>query len=398
MAASLWAVGVVHRPLLKIVACDSLSRVDRLALHVTRVLTRLPKLSTGSEQPMIQVVTPYGREGPSSRVRVFEWLDRISTPVRLSSYVSHRNASPSYLARHPSAVLAAERRLRRMASDRSQRLLLHREASPLSRGGLERRLLSRSEFTVYDFDDALQWDWGAGGVYRRLAPKATKALIAVQRADRVIAGNPVLAEWASEHNRDVIVIPSCVAPASYRQKTDYQVSDPPRLGWIGSADNEVYLRLVAPALREVHRRTGARLTLMGTTQPTLGDLESFIDRVPWSEVAQHAMLAEFDLCIAPVPDEPYTRGKCGYKLLQYAAAGTPAIGSPVGVNRQILAQLRMPAPEDSVEWTDAILELLGQSAAARADGGRNAREVAELHYSYDAWFSRWQEAIGIADP
>jgi glycosyltransferase involved in cell wall biosynthesis len=346
---------------------------------------------------MIHVVTPYGRQGPSSRVRVFEWLDRVSAPVQLSSYVSHRNASPSHLARRPVAVLTAERCLRQMASRGSERLLLHREASPLSRGGLERRLLLRAEFGVYDFDDALQSDSGAGGLYRRWAPKAAKALIAVQGADRVIAGNPVLAEWASEYNRDVVVIPSCVAPASYRQKSDYAVGDPPRLGWIGSADNEVYLLAIAEALREVHRQTGARLTLLGTTKPRLGDLEGVIDRVQWSEVAQHAMLADFDLGLGPVPDEPYTRGKSGYKLLQYAAAGTPMVASPVGVNEQILAQTSMPAARDSSEWTDAILDHLTRPADGRAAAGRHARGVVQAQYSFDAWLARWQDATGIRD-
>jgi glycosyltransferase involved in cell wall biosynthesis len=346
---------------------------------------------------VIHVVTPYGRDGPSSRVRVFEWLDRTSAHRVLSSYISHHNSSPSHIARHPAAVLTAERRLRGMASERPQRLLLHREASPLSRGAVERRLLSNSRFAVYDFDDALGWDWGAGGLYRRLAPKAPKALIAVKHADRVIAGNPVLADWASQHNRDVIVIPSCVAPDSYRQKTDYQVHDPPRLGWIGSADNEVYLRLVAPALRELHRRTGARLTLIGTNRATLGDLESLIDRVPWSEAIQYAALAEFDVGLAPLPDELYTRGKCGYKLLQYAAAGTPFVATPIGVNRQILSQLGMPAAADDGEWVDSVLDLLTRSAGARATIGRRARELTQLHYSYDAWLSRWEDAVGIAD-
>jgi glycosyltransferase involved in cell wall biosynthesis len=345
----------------------------------------------------MHVATPYGREGPSSRVRVFEWLDRLDTPVVLSSYISGRNSSPSHVARHPGAVMAAERRLRRMASERPQRLLLHREASPLSRGQLERRLLSSADFSVYDFDDALQWDWGAGSPLRRLAPKARKALMAVQHADRVIAGNPVLADWAAQHNRDVIVLPSCVSPGSYRQKTDYELSDPPRLGWIGSLDNDVYLELVAPALREIHRRTGARVTLIGTTRPTLGDLESILDRVPWSEAAQHARLAELDVGIAPVPDEPYERGKCGYKLLQYAAAGTPVVASPIGVNRQLLAQLGMPAAEDVGEWVDAILDLLTRPAEARAALGGRAREVIRAHYSYDAWLPRWKEAVGIAD-
>ena len=344
---------------------------------------------------MIHVVTPYGRNGPSSRVRVFEWLDRVSTPRFLSSYVSHRNASPSHLMRHPAAVLAAERRLRRMVSDRPERLLLHREASPLSRGGLERRLLSSSGFSVYDFDDALQWDWGQGGVLRRLAPKAPKALLAVQHADRVIAGSPVLADWASQHNDHVVVIPSCVSPGSYRRKTDHDVGDPPRLGWIGSADNEAYLRLVEPALREVHRRTGARLTLLGTTRPRLGDLERIIDRLAWTEAAQFELIAQFDVGIFPVPDEPYTHGKAGYKLLQYGAAGTPAVASPIGVNQQILSEFGMPAARDEGEWVDAILDLLHLSAEQRAELGLRARAVTEERYSYDAWLSRWKQAVGI---
>jgi glycosyltransferase involved in cell wall biosynthesis len=345
---------------------------------------------------VLHAVTPYGRKGPSSRVRVYEWLDRIAVPAVVSGYISHHNAKPSEVARHPLAVLAAERRLRRIAAGRPERLLLHREASPLSRGGIERRLISSSQFSVYDFDDALHCDWGEGSPLRRIAPKAPKALIAVRSADRVIAGNEVLADWAGEHNRDVVVIPSCVAPDSYRAKTDYRVYDPPRIGWIGSPDNEVYLRLIAPALREVHRRTGARLTIIGTTRPSLGELESLIDRVAWSEQTQHTMLADFDVGIAPTPDDAYTRGKCGYKILQYAAAGTPAIASPVGVNAEILSQLGMPAAEALDEWVEDILSLLGRSAGARSALGRRAREVTQLRYSYDAWLPRWRQAVGIS--
>jgi glycosyltransferase involved in cell wall biosynthesis len=346
---------------------------------------------------VIHVVMPHGREGSSTRVRVYEWLERTSVPFEMSSYISHRDSSPSHLLKHPLAVLAAERRLRRMASERPQRLLLHREASPLSRGDLERRLLVNAEFAVFDFDDALQWDWGDGRTYRRLAPKAPKALIAAQHADRVIAGSPVLAEWASRHNGDVVVVPSCVSPESYRRKTDYELSDPPRLGWIGSPNNERYLALVAPALREIHRRTSARLTLICTTRPSLGDLEDIIDRVPWSEATQHEMLADFDVGIFPLPDEPYSHGKCGYKLLQYGAAGVPAVASPIGVNEQILSELGMPRARDNDEWVEAIFHLVSKSADDRAALGRRARDETQTRYSYDAWLSRWQEAVGIAD-
>jgi glycosyltransferase involved in cell wall biosynthesis len=343
---------------------------------------------------VLHVATPYGRNGPSSRVRVYEWLDRIAGSAVVSGYIAHHNASSSELARRPIAVLRAERRLRAMAEQRPERLLLHREASPLSRGKLERRLISSSGFSVYDFDDALQCDWGDGGRLRRIVPKAPKALIGVKTADRVIAGNHLLADWASQHSRDVVVIPSCVDPASYRTKVDYRVGDPPRIGWIGSRDNEIHLRLAEPALQEIHRRTGARLTVIGGSGDDLGGLEAFADRVPWSSEAQH-LLAEFDVGLAPVPDDPYSRGKCGYKILQYAAAGTPVVGSPVGVNDEILRRLGMPAAGAADEWLDAILDLLGRSADAREAMGRAARKAVTTHYSYDAWLTRWEDALAL---
>jgi len=342
---------------------------------------------------VIHVVTPYSRQAPSSRVRIYEWLDRINEPVDVTNYVSHRNASPSFLIRHPRRVFDAERGLRSIRS--ADRLIIHREASPLSRGGLETRLLKRAGFGVYDFDDALQWDEGKGSLLRRLAPKAPKALASVRHADRVIAGNPTLADWASQHNDDVIVIPSCVSPDSYRVKTIYRLNDPPRIGWIGSTQNEAYLRHIAPALREVHRRTGARLTVISSTRQTLDDLERFTDRVPWSEGSQQSEIATFDIGIAPLPDAAYERGKCGYKLLQYGAAGVPVVASPVGVNEQMLDQFGAPGPTDTGEWTESILELLGVSDDARAQLGARARSVVQRHYSFDAWQSRWEKAVGL---
>src|SRR5437867_11876451 len=118
---------------------------------------------------MLHAVTPYGRMGGSSRVRVHEWIDRTSASCSVSDYIGHRNASPGYLAGHAREVAGAERVLRRLAAVAPSRLLLHRAASPLSRGGLERRPLRSAGFAVYDLDDALHEDPGTGGVLQRWA-------------------------------------------------------------------------------------------------------------------------------------------------------------------------------------------------------------------------------------
>ncbi|MCQ9132191.1 glycosyltransferase [Streptomyces hilarionis] len=349
---------------------------------------RLPRLERCA-------VTPYGRGAGSSRVRVFQWLDRVGADFAVGSYLSLSDAAASRLVRHPVSLARAELRLAALANARPRRLLLHREASPLSRGWWERRLLTSADFGVYDFDDALQWDRGEGGLLRRLAPKAGKTRVAVRHADRVIAGNAVLADWASRHHRDVVVIPSCVALEDYTPKASYALHDPPRLGWIGSPHNEACLQLIAPALGEVHRRTGARLLLVGTRAPALGALESMVDRIAWSPDAQRAALAGMDVGLMPLAPTDYNRGKCGYKLLQYAAVGLPAVASPLGVNAELLARFGMPAAGTRDEWTDAVLALLGASTAARERLGRHARQVAAAHYSYDAWLPRWEAAMEL---
>lgn len=340
-------------------------------------------------------VTPYGRGAGSSRVRVYSWLDRLADPPLVHGYLGANRASPGVLTRRASDVLRAERELRRLAAGRPAWLLLHREASPLSRGGVERALVESADFAVYDVDDALHEDRGTGPAWRRIAPKAPKAEVAARSADRVVAGNELLADWASTLARDVVVVPSCVDVQSYRPKTEYALGDPPRLVWIGSRDNEAVLTTISPALLEVHRRTGVRLTVIGEAEGSLPGLDHVVDRRPWSEVTQHEALAEADIGLMPLVDDPYSRGKCGYKLLQYAAAGLPAVASPVGVNATILGELGLAPAHSHDDWVDQLTTMLGLSVDDRARIGQAARERAAASYSFDAWDARWREAVGL---
>jgi glycosyltransferase involved in cell wall biosynthesis len=270
-------------------------------------------------------------------------------------------------------------------------VFLSREASPWSTGGVEARLLREATRGVYDLDDALfedQLGW------RRLLGKRQKVEMAAACADVVIAGNSVLADFAAQHGRDVRLIPTCVQPGQYLPKASYDMTGPPTLVWLGSPSTEAYLTSIAPALREVHRRTGARVQVISAASDTdVPGLEGLMDRVTWTPTTYAAHLAEADVALAPLSDDPFARGKCAYKLLQYAATGLPVVGSPVGANQLALERFSGWSATTSDDWIDALGEAIDSPANLREARGRQGMSAVRTHYSFDAWADEWRAAV-----
>jgi len=350
-----------------------------------------------ASRPSLHVFMPYGPAGASARVRVYNWLDHLGVDTdSLHPYLGRSKADPATILRHPLAALRAETDLRLLIRHELRgTVLVHREASPLSTGAVESRLFAAADRSLYDFDDALQWDWGEMGGLRALVPKAPKAIRLVQEADMVVAANQMLADWASRWAREVVCIPSCVDPNRYQAKDFHALHDPPRLGWIGSSASERYLQLIAAPLLHVHRRTGARLSVLSSGDASLGPLDAIVDRIDWSEARAQFIASGWDIGLMPVPEGLYERGKSGYKLLEYGASKLPAVGSPVGVNDEILRAFGCPRPQSPSEWVEALLDLLHASDERRHEVGEQERKAVEEGYSYSAWGPTWAAVVGI---
>lgn len=341
----------------------------------------------------LTVVSPYGHLGSSTRVRVYEWLDHLNLNAQRIEYAGASDNHLSTLVHDSLPALKGEiglRRRHRLAGP----VLMSREASPFSRGRLEARILRGSSRGVYDFDDALFHDHGEG--VRALFSKAHKCELAVLNADYVIAGNDYLADWASQRNSEVTVVPSCIEPTDYTVKTSWDISDPPRLVWLGSAATEPYLRSISSALLEVHERTGARVTVISSAgQRTAGPLDRILDRVPWRLDSFPDDLARADVGVSPQPDTPFARGKCAYKLLQYAATGLPSVGSPVGANRIALQRFNSHSASSHDEWIEALISVIDESASSRAARGSAAVSSVEDCYSFGAWARTWRAVVEV---
>ncbi|KRB36250.1 glycosyltransferase [Microbacterium sp. Root180] len=335
-------------------------------------------------------VTSYGRMAGSARVRVFDWLADLGLRSEPQTYLDTSTNSPRDLLMHPLAVARAESRLRRLSRSVGGRtLLLSRQASPLSRGGVEEALLRRAKWSAYDVDDALhvldRGTFAKARIWRRAAAAAGV----------VIAGNDILADAASTVSRNVVVVPSCVEPDDYRRKSDYSQSETPRAVWIGSPATEQYLSSLAPALLRVHRSHGLRLTLISAGDRGLGELDQMVDRIAWSPDGFATALSGADVGIMPLPDNPWTRGKCGYKLLQYSAAALPIVASPVGVNREIIAGASGLAASSVDDWAGALQQIIDEPEAARRMRGEAGLRMVRDHYSFAAWRDVWRRAVGL---
>jgi len=236
---------------------------------------------------------------------------------------------------------------------------------------------------IYDIDDALFLGSPAAANRRFQWAKqeARRCIGYLRRARLVVAGNTFLAGKAREYARHVEVVPSCVDPARQALRL-HGPADIVTVGWIGSRTTSAYLEPVLPVFAQLNqRRLRARLVVIGGDPSVQAD---WIEHRPWSLATEAADLAGFDIGIMPVPDTDWARGKCGYKLLQYFCAGVPAVGSPVGVNSEIVGRERGILASSPQEWQGALDQLISD-ADERRERGQAARAFVERDYSYQRW-------------
>lgn len=145
-----------------------------------------------------------------------------------------------------------------------------------------------------------------------------------------------------------------------------------------------------PLLQEMARTHGALIRAVGTGPGADMDL---LERLPWAEETEGRLIQSMDIGIMPLDDTPWSRGKCGYKLIQYMACGLPVVASPVGVNSEIVEDgvTGFLASSDA-EWRDAISRLLADADLRRRMGEAGRKRMEEL-YSLQVWGPRVAEML-----
>jgi len=279
-----------------------------------------------------------------------------------------------------------------LQANRYDAVFLQREASLLGPAWSERLLHVRQPAIVYDFDDAIYLPY-VSPTNRYLSylkfPWKTRALC--RMASAVTAGNAHLAEYASRYNAHVSVVPSTVSLREYQPRPTPAAERVPVVGWTGSHSSVPYLSVVRGALQELSRRQRYRLLIIGVEGFEIPGVDVECRR--WSAASEVRDLWDMDVGIMPLPDEPWARGKCGMKAIQYMGIGIPAVVSPVGANREIVrdGETGFHAATEA-EWT-ARLERLLTDVALRERLGAAARVSVRATYSAEAQAPRVAEIL-----
>jgi glycosyltransferase involved in cell wall biosynthesis len=247
---------------------------------------------------------------------------------------------------------------------------------------------------LFDFDDAL-WlrdSYSAKGFHSR--KRAARFQRIVTHCDGVIAGNAVLAAEAAQWtDPDMVkIIPTCVNAEQYRPQPRAPGS-PFTMVWIGSRSTLQGLEQSRDLWEAVGRALprGSRLRVICDHFPRFEHLA--VEQVPWSADTEADALATADVGIGWVPDDPWSRGKCGLKILQYMAAGLPVVANPVGVQAEMVRPGRTGfLATTREEWVTALTTLL-QQQALREQYGLAGRADLEMRYSVSAGAQLWDTVL-----
>ena len=249
-------------------------------------------------------------------------------------------------------------------------IVMNRDIVPNTRiDFIEPWLARRNPRLIFDFDDAIH-----------LGQRERKLRKILPVFAWITAGNEYLASFARHIHPNVSVWPTVVNTDSY-QLSEGRPPGVLRIGWSGSDSTLKYcLPLLRKVIVELARDEDFEFVVIANVPPQIWPGVK-IRFIPWSPATEVWGLQQIDIGLMPLRDEPFERGKCGLKAIQYMAVGVPAVVSPVGVNKEIVIHGETGFHCSSEEeWKESLL-LLMHDEELRVRLGRAGRQRVVEHYS-----------------
>lgn len=266
-------------------------------------------------------------------------------------------------------------------------IFIYREAFMLGTIFFEKHFKKSGAKIVFDFDDAIWLPNVSEGNQKLQALKnhdKTKDIISL--SDVVISGNRYLQQYASEYNNNTVIIPTTI-------DTDYhvphRVNDENKsyvvIGWTGTASTLPHFETIIPVLIKLKKKYSEKIRIKVIADKEFQHKDIEIDFVKWSIEDEIEQLQQIDIGIMPLPDDKWSKGKCGFKGLQYMGLSIPTVMSPVGVNKEIIKHEKNGFLASSENEWISVLSALIDNEQLRNNIGLEGRKTIVERYSVQAW-------------
>jgi glycosyltransferase involved in cell wall biosynthesis len=246
-----------------------------------------------------------------------------------------------------------------------------------------------SKKIIYDFDDATMFHELE---HRKplIGKNFMKFLNTINIVDAVVAGNDFLGSFCKSNVPNIFKLPTPVNTDIYfplKKKKKKLVS----LGWIGVPGSLIHLEKLLAILKKLSKKFPLELIVISKKDLIYNGLT--IKNINWELNRENEYLNLIDIGLMPLDDSIWTNGKGGYKLIQYGAVALPSIGSPVGINKEIIIHNKTGFLASSSEEWERYLELLLKNTSLRNDMGREARKHIVRHYSLKTYARSYAAVI-----
>lgn len=266
-----------------------------------------------------------------------------------------------------------------------QYVFVHRETAPFGPPILEWIIAKVfQKRIIYDFDDAI-WltdkkDESKIEKYLRHRSKVSRIC---KWSYRTSCGNQYLADYAKQFSQQVIITPTTIDTTKLHNPELYpEIPSSTRIviGWTGSHSTLKYIDSIVPVIQKLQASYSfVDFLVIANQKPDLNI--SRMEFIKWKKETEAQDLLKIDIGIMPLPNDDWSRGKCGFKALQYMAMKKPCVASPVGVNSEIIEHgVNGFLAESPEEWFNH-LENLVRDKNLRIQMGEAGRKKIIENYS-----------------
>jgi glycosyltransferase involved in cell wall biosynthesis len=249
---------------------------------------------------------------------------------------------------------------------------------------------------IVDFDDAVFANYKYNTNYLIRLFLHDKIFNVVRYADSVIVGNRYLYDQFINCNSKIAILPTVVSSKLYDSITFNEDSDKFIIGWIGSPSTSKYLLSLCEVLRNIDKNA-YQLNIIGFDIKIKNYFEGMpVNWIDWDEKTEIAEIKKFSVGIMPLDDSIWSRGKCGFKIIQYMACRKPVIASPVGINNEIIEHGKNGfLASDQKEWHEYISFLISNREEASIMGNYGYERFIKK-YSLENNYKKYLKFFGLS--